>query len=308
MVRAGIQFPVVEAGAHRSFRLLPKNGEGVIADIGFEYMAPHRRQPSFRRRCQRDAAAFATVIGKLDVGTKTQTAVARFIAIEGGAGIAALTVAALRFIARRRDLVALVDPDGMQHAAAIEGQRLEAVSDHLAVLMHRKRRGKAFSAVVGTQHADFAGIGFGQRLRVGNHNPILRPEGNLGPVLAIGCHLVAADVEQARIVPLEAEVRARLDKQPAVSIQPDQPQQPGRRNRGAHRQARPDSECRLGPGLWRTSSMVAVPLLGGKPSRPGEDHCRNEASHHEDSRVANRVRGRPGDKVGAAPVPPALSA
>ena len=154
----------VRAGAgHPSIQ----HGQGVVADIGLEHMAPYGAHLAVCSLCGGDTAAFAAVVGQSRVVAKTAAAIRRYVVIDCRAFISRL-IAAMRGPGALG--IALVDPEGVQVAARIEHDGFETVRDHLPILMHGERRGEARAAVIGTQHADLAGVGLGQRPRVADRD------------------------------------------------------------------------------------------------------------------------------------------
>jgi hypothetical protein len=101
---------------------------------------------------------------------------------------------------------------------------------------------EGLAAIGGAQQPHEAGIGFGQRLGVGDQHRAIGAEQQLGVVLAIGGNGVATDVDHARGAPLRRRGRSRraLDHQLGIGIEPDPPQGAIRCKGGA------DAELRLG--------------------------------------------------------------
>ena len=110
MVRATVDAPAIFGGANDvgTLALHIQHGQGMVTHIGLEHVAPQRADASVRSLRQGNAAAFATVVGHLDVGAERDAAVERHVAVDGRTPVGRFAAHA-----RRRLQVALVDPHGV---------------------------------------------------------------------------------------------------------------------------------------------------------------------------------------------------
>ena len=164
VVRAGIDFPVFERHAAHGAGLAGGGdaGEGVVADVGREDVAPEGGDAAVGVGDEGDAAALATVVGKFGVFAERGASVVGERVVNRGAAVGR------RLRNDGGDEVAFVDPRDDDLAAGGDSEGVEAVGDFLAVAVDDERRGEGASAVEGAGELDLAGVRFRERLGPGD--------------------------------------------------------------------------------------------------------------------------------------------
>ncbi|CAM5485090.1 hypothetical protein RLIN73S_05419 [Rhodanobacter lindaniclasticus] len=224
MVRAAGDVPVAEGGAFdpAALAVRAQHGIGVVADVVAVDAAEECGDLAVRRACQRDAAAFAALVDELAFGHEAGAAVVRPAVVDRGAEVRLAGGVG-------GDQVALVDPGDHDAAGAVHRQRVEAVGDLGAVVVHGQRRAEVLAAVQRAGEAHEAGPRRGARLRPAHIDLVVRPESEFRTVLALGVDALGGGVhldrraQRAAVVIGMAQshmaVRRIHDVQPALAVE-----------------------------------------------------------------------------------------
>ena len=204
VVRAGIDFPVFERHAAHGAGLAGGGdaGEGVVADVGREDVAPEGGEAAVGVGDEGDAAALATVVGKFGVVAERRTAVVGERVVNRGAAVGG----SLR--GDGGDEVAFIDPRDDDLAAGGDGEGVEAVGDFLAVAVDDERRREGASAVEGAGELDLAGVGFRERLGPGDVDFAGGPSaifGRASPPVSVGSGAGVTSTGLSQVRPRSSE-------------------------------------------------------------------------------------------------------
>ena len=202
----------------------------MVPDVGFENVAPERVDAPRRVRGERDAAALAGVVGRLEIALEGRAAVLGDREVEGGPAV-------LRGGPRRGHGIPLVDPRDEEAALAVERQRVEAVGDLLAVAVHGERRSEGPPPVEGTREADRAAVGLREGLGPGHKHLPAHGDQHLGPRVAAGVEGLGRGVDHDRHGPGGARIVRTPDEDAPVLVR-DDPQAALRVHRGGRAQVR----------------------------------------------------------------------
>ena len=181
VVRAAGDMPVAEGGACGGcgLPLRGQHGVGVVADVVAVDAAEEGGDVALRRCCQGDAAAFAALVDQLAFGNEGDTTVV-------GPAVIHRRPKVRFFCGFRGQQVALVDPGDHDAAVAVDRQRVEAVGDFGAVVVHGDGGGEVRAAIQRPGKPHEAGPRLGARLRPAHVDLVVRAERQLGAIFTLG--------------------------------------------------------------------------------------------------------------------------